>query len=172
MHEYEPIPARRRTGSRRRRGVDGALVVCKLAPVPFELPESDFGRRVARRLGDEIVAWLTTVRRDGLPQPSPIWFLWDGESFLIYSRPRTQKLRNIEANPLVAVNLDGNGRGGDIVVVAGEARIAEDEPPAHEVPEYVEKYRDGFARLGMSAEEFAAAYAVPLRVRATALRGH
>jgi PPOX class probable F420-dependent enzyme len=140
--------------------------------VPLELPDSDFGRHVARRLEDEIVAWLTTVRPDRLPQPSPIWFLWDGESFLIYSRPRTPKLRNIAASPLVAVHLDGNGRGGDIVVVSGEARIAEEEPAAHEVPAYVEKYRDGFARLGMTADEFTAAYPVPIRVRATALRGH
>src|SRR5438552_1850372 len=29
-----------------------------------------------RRLLDEKIAWLTTVRRDGQPQSSPGWFLW------------------------------------------------------------------------------------------------
>ena len=48
---------------------------------------TDFGRRVERRLRDEYLVWLTTVRADGLPQPSPVWFLWDGETVLIYSQP-------------------------------------------------------------------------------------
>ena len=138
----------------------------------FRLPDSDFGRRVERRLRDDVIAWLTTVRRDGLPQPSPIWFLRDGDELLIYSRPATQKLRNIARSPLVSVHLDGDGRGGDIVVVSGEARIAEDGPPAHEVAAYVEKYAPGFARLRMTAEQFAQTYSVAIRVRPTGLRGH
>jgi PPOX class probable F420-dependent enzyme len=138
----------------------------------FAIPDSDFGRRVERRLRDDILAWLTTVRRDGLPQPSPIWFLWDGESVLVYSRPATQKLRNIERSPLVSLNLDGDGRGGDIVVLSGEAEVRPDEPPAHRVPEYVEKYEAGFRRIGMTAETFAEAYSVPIRIRPRGLRGH
>jgi PPOX class probable F420-dependent enzyme len=138
----------------------------------LELPDSDFGRRAGRRLRDEVIAWLVTVRPDGRPQPIPVWFLWDGESFLLYSQPGTAKLRNIERNPQVSLHLDGDGRGGDIVVVAGEARIAHDEPPAHEVPEYVAKYAWGFERLGLGAEAFAARYSVPVRVAATALSGH
>jgi PPOX class probable F420-dependent enzyme len=139
----------------------------------FAIPDSDFGRRVERRLREDVVAWLTTVRRDGLPQPSPVWFLWDGSGeLLIYSRPGTQKLRNLARGPLVSVHLDGDGRGGDIVVVSGAARIAEDAPPADSLPEYVEKYAPGFARIGMTARQFAQSYSVGIRVRATGLRGH
>jgi len=50
---------------------------------------TDFGARVARRLDDEIMIWLTTVRADGTPQPSPVWFLWIDQSILIYSQPNT-----------------------------------------------------------------------------------
>ena len=78
-----------------------------------------FGARVERRLREEQIGWLTTVRGDGLPQPSPVWFLWDGETILIYSRPDTPRLRNIAGNPKVALNLDGDGRGGDIVILSG-----------------------------------------------------
>lgn len=35
------------------------------------------------RLREEEVAGLTTVRPDGQLQSVPIWFLWDGETFLI-----------------------------------------------------------------------------------------
>jgi PPOX class probable F420-dependent enzyme len=134
---------------------------------------TSFGERAARRLREERVGWLTTVRRDGLPQPSPVWFLWDGdETFVLFSQPDKQKLRNIARSPHVSLNLDGNGQGGDIVIVSGTAEIDTDAPSAAEVPDYVIKYADGFRRLGMSAEQFAATYSVPLRLRATGLRGH
>ena len=44
------------------------------------------------------VIWFTTVRADGMPQPTPVWFVWDNGSFLIYSTPKAQKVRNIRAN--------------------------------------------------------------------------
>ena len=100
---------------------------------------TEFGQRAARRLREEKLAWLTTVSANGTPQPIPVWFLWDGDrSILLYSRPDTPKLRHVAANPRVTLNLDGNGRGGDIVVVHGEAHVATD-PPANRVPAYVEK---------------------------------
>jgi PPOX class probable F420-dependent enzyme len=54
------------------------------------------------RLAREVVIWLTTVRSDGQPQTSPVWFVWDGQSFLIYSIPRSQKVPNIRGNPRVS----------------------------------------------------------------------
>src|SRR3954465_11361006 len=141
--------------------------------MPFIEAGTPFGELAARRLHEERLAWLTTVRRDGTPQPSPVWFLWDGdETFLLYSQPATQKLRNVARNPRVSLHLDGNGSGGSIVVVTAEARIAEDSPAAHEVPAYVSKYGWGFERLRLTPEQFAASYSVPLRLRAVGLRGH
>ena len=117
---------------------------------------TEFGGRAERRLREERLAWLTTVDRAGTPQPILVWFLWDGaDSILVYSRPDTPKLRSIANNPRVSLHLDGNGRGGDIVVATGEAALS-DDPPAHEVPEYVEKYAERLARNGWSTEEFAA----------------
>ena len=133
---------------------------------------SEFGQRVARRLRDETVGWLTTVGPDGTPQPSPIWFLWDGETILIYSQPNTPKLRNIGRNPRVALNLDGDGRGGDIVILTGEARIDREAPAARDHVEYLEKYRQGIERIGMPPEQFADAYSVPIRMTPAKLRGH
>jgi PPOX class probable F420-dependent enzyme len=133
---------------------------------------TEFGQRVERRLRDETIGWLTTVGADGTPQPSPIWFLWDGQTILIYSQPNTPKLRNIERNPRVALNLDGDGRGGDIVVLTGEARVDRDAPGAADHTEYLEKYRQGIERIGMTPKQFAASYSVPIRMTPTKLRGH
>ena len=131
-------------------------------PVPFQLDTSTpFGARAARRLDVEAIAWLTTVSAAGGPVPVPVWFLWDGETFLVYSRPDQPKLANLERSPRVTLHLDGDGRGGDVVVVSGRARLALDEPPADRVPPYVEKYAWGFQRIGMTAAEFAATYSGP-----------
>jgi PPOX class probable F420-dependent enzyme len=131
-----------------------------------------FGKRVARRLVEERIAWLTTVDGSGMPQPRPVWFLWDGETFLIYSRPGTQKLKHIAQRPQVALNLDGDGLGGDIIVFTGRAELDPQAPPADQMPAYVEKYQPGFARIGMTATQFARSYSVPLRMTPSKLRGH
>ena len=132
-----------------------------------------FGSRAASRLRDDRLAWLTTVDGRGTPQPVPVWFLWDGaDSILVYSRPDTPKLRNIEANPRVSLHLDGDGQGGDVVVCLGAANVS-DDPPADRVPEYVAKYRDLIViRNRWTPESFAADYAVPLRIAVTRIRGH
>ena len=132
---------------------------------------TEFGQRATRRLREDLLGWLTTVSPRGAPQPVPVWFLWDGTSVLVYSKPDTPKLRNIAANPNVSLNLDGNGQGGDIVVLHGQARVS-DDPPAGAVPDYVEKYAGLIARNSWTPASFAADYSVPLRLDPTRIRGH
>ena len=104
-------------------------------------PSTPFGERVERRLREEPIIWLTTTGADGTPQPNPVWFLWDGDSFLVYSLPDAARLPHIQRTPRVALHFDGNGKGGDIVIFTGEARISQDDPPADQLPVYVEKYK-------------------------------
>jgi PPOX class probable F420-dependent enzyme len=140
---------------------------------PFQLDTTTpFGARVEQRLRSEIVIWLVTVSPSGVPEPSPVWFYWDGESFIIYSRAGTPRQRNLERNPRVALHFDGNGRGGDIVVFTARAEVDESLPPAHAHAAYAAKYADGFRRIGVSPEQFSAAYPIKLRVRPTRLHGH
>lgn len=132
-----------------------------------------FGDRAARRLHQEALIWLTTVRHDLTPQPSPVWFYWNGETILIYSQPNTPKLRNIAQNPKVALNLNGDTHGNDIVIVSGNASIDADAPPAHEVPGMVQKYLEELHAV-QSAEDFARTfhdYNVAIRITPTRLRG-
>ncbi|MGI8690589.1 MAG: TIGR03667 family PPOX class F420-dependent oxidoreductase [Thermomicrobiales bacterium] len=133
---------------------------------------TDFGKRVERRLREETIIWLTTVRRDGTPQPTPVWFLWDGETILMYSQPNQQKERNIAHSPKVSLNFDGDGHGGDIIVFTGEARIVPGAPLATDVPEYVAKYAEGIKGIGMTPESMAQAFSVAIRITLTDVRGH
>ena len=133
---------------------------------------TEFGAHAARRLREEIIGWLTTVTPDGQPQPIPVWFLWDGDrSMLLYARPDKRKLANIAANPRVSLNLDSDGIDADIVVVWGEIQPS-DDPPADEVPEYVEKYRGRIAALEWKTPDvFAQDFNVPLRLDVTRIHG-
>jgi PPOX class probable F420-dependent enzyme len=115
---------------------------------------TEAGARADRRLREEIMIWLTTVRSDGQPQSVPVWFLWAGETFLIYSQPGRQKLKNIGRNARVGLHLNANDRGGDVVRAEGTAEVVQDIPPASEVGEYLEKYRESVTR---SATEYARA---------------
>jgi PPOX class probable F420-dependent enzyme len=139
---------------------------------PIPDPNTPFGARVLARLRDDAVVWLTTVGDDGTPQPNPVWFLWDGQSFVVYNRPDAQRLRHIRTRPRVALSFDGDGRGGDIVVVTGSAELSEGEPPTHEVPAYLSKYGQRMTQIAGSPEGFSHAYPVPLRIHPTRVRGH
>jgi len=85
----------------------------------LQLPDvsTEFGVRVARRLREEQIAWLTLIDGPGTPQPAPVWFLWDDGpgSALVYSHGEAKRLDHLAANPRVALHLNGDGRGGDIV---------------------------------------------------------
>ncbi|MFT4036548.1 MAG: TIGR03667 family PPOX class F420-dependent oxidoreductase [Thermomicrobiales bacterium] len=132
---------------------------------------TEFGSRVAQRLADEIVIWLTTTGAGDTPQPSPVWFYWDGESALIYSQPNKPKLRNIERNPRVSLNFNSSFEGGDVVVFTGNAVVEPDVTPADQHAAFVEKYTAGIASIGMTPASFAAAYSVGIRVTPDKLRG-
>ena len=128
---------------------------------------SEAGARAEKRLRNEEVAWLATVRPDSQPQSVPVWFLWDGERFLVYSRPGARKLRNIEANPKINLNLNSNANGGDVVRAECVAEVLADAPPAAEVGPYLEKYREGIARIGFDPDGFARVYSVAIRATPT-----
>lgn len=134
-------------------------------------PSTTYGARVARRLADEQVIWLTTVGVSGTPQPNPVWFLWDGETFLIYTQPTSHKVRNIRRNPRVALHFDSGEGGEDIVVFTGTAVLDESAPLAHQNPAYLEKYRSGISDIQMTPESMGMSYSVAIRVKPDKERG-
>jgi PPOX class probable F420-dependent enzyme len=133
---------------------------------------TEFGARAATHLREEIVVWLTTVTAGGAPVPRPVWFRWDGaDSVVMYSQPKA-RIRNLAANPNVTLNFGGDGGGGDIVVLSGRAALDNDLPPADRDPDYLTKYDEHIARIGMTPETFAREYSVPVHIRLTKLQGH
>jgi PPOX class probable F420-dependent enzyme len=128
------------------------------------------GKHALSRLKKEIVVWLATTNPNGGPLVVPVWFWFDGKTFLIYS-VAGQKVRNIERNPLVAQNLNSNAEGGAVVRVTGKAQLLKRQPPAHKVPAYIRKYRALIASYGWTPDSFSADYGIPIRVRPTKFLG-
>lgn len=117
-----------------------------------------------------LIGFLTAVNAAGQPQASPVWFLRDGEDLIVYNRPTAARLESIVSNPRVALNLRGDRQGHAGVSLEGTAEVDESLPPAHQFPEYVEKYADEIAGLGWTPESFAADYSVGIRMSVTRVR--
>ena len=130
-----------------------------------------FEARVANHLADDQVVWLTTVDPSGVPQPLPVWFVWDGQAILFYSKPNQAKLRNMATSPRVSLNFNGDRNGGDIVVLHGTAAVDPAAPPAIGNPAFLAKYRTGIVDIDMTPESYTAEYTVAVRVAPERLRG-
>jgi PPOX class probable F420-dependent enzyme len=133
---------------------------------------TEFGARVDRRLREEKVIWFTAVRPDGVPQPNPVWFLWQDGTFLIYSQPNSRRLEYIARDALVALNMNSTPDGDDVVIFTGEARVDPSTRPADQVDAYIEKYREDIQSLNMTPATFARDYSVAIRVTPHYLRGY
>ena len=133
--------------------------------------KSEFGARVAKRLLEEEVIWLTTVRPDGIPQPNPVWFLWENDTITIYSQPGAHKVSHIQSHPQVALNLNTTPDGSDVVVLTGEAHIEPTPTPVSNNSAYVKKYARGIADINLTPERMAQEYSTVIRITLKHVRG-
>ena len=134
------------------------------------IDESALLERDRRRLRDEQAVWLVTVRADGMPQPTPVWFQWDGSTFLIYSQRDKPKLRNIAADPNVALHFNADADGEEVFVLFGTARQDPSAPSVLENPDYLRKYADGIRSIGLTPQSMSEEYSEPVRIEPMSFR--
>jgi len=127
--------------------------------------EPMFNAKSKTRLEQEPVIWMTTVRSDGQPQTSVVWFLLEGDEILVYSKDGTIRNRSVVANPKVALNLNGDQGGGSVVTMEGTARIDGDAPAPKDNPPYLEKYLGRIEGNGWTPEGFGRDYPVAIRIK-------
>lgn len=83
-------------------------------------------------------AWLSTTRPDGRPHAVPVWFLWDQGLVYFTTAPRSQKGRNLSAQPFAVLQV---GDGDDVIVVEGPVTVVGDRTEQRRVGErFGEKY--------------------------------
>jgi PPOX class probable F420-dependent enzyme len=80
--------------------------------------------QVADLLARSRDAILATVRGDGSPQATPVWFHWDGRLLRISTPAWTVKARNVRRDPRVSVCVDDQV-SGSYVTLFGRAEIVE-----------------------------------------------
>ena len=134
---------------------------------------TDLGKKARPWLQEQPLIWLVTVRADGQPQPSLVWFVWDGkDEVLVYSMPDAAKVRNIKANPRVAMHFNSSADGEEVVIFWGDARVSPEDPRGDQNPDYRRKYDESglIAAIGYTIEKLTAAYSLPIRIRLTNLR--
>lgn len=67
---------------------------------------------------------VATLRRDGLPQLTPNWYLWTGDEIWISTPAGTAKAHNLRRDPRIVLCID-DPASGDYVQIIGTATIVE-----------------------------------------------
>ncbi|MEU6965629.1 pyridoxamine 5'-phosphate oxidase family protein [Streptomyces chrestomyceticus] len=93
---------------------------------------TDLDPAVRGRLATERIVWLCTLRRNGSPHVTPVWFVFVRGTWWIGADRASVKLRNIENDPRVSLALEG---GEAPVVAEGRARIWHVPPGAVATPD-------------------------------------
>jgi len=92
---------------------------------------------VPDRLANDRTAWLCTLRPDGSPHVTPVWFVHLDNTWWIASEKPNVKLRNILNDPRVSLALED----GQVPVVAeGKAIVHREDYPAAVVEAFAAKY--------------------------------
>lgn len=133
---------------------------------------SELGQKAKQLLDSEYVIWLTTVGKDGSPQPRPVWFIPYDDGVLIYSRPGAAKVAHVRRQPQVALHFNTDRTGEEpVIVFTGVAKLDAGIPPADQVQAYVDKYRKGIADLDSTIDEFTTNYSEAIFIELASLRG-
>jgi PPOX class probable F420-dependent enzyme len=130
----------------------------------MRLPDLGLDRHLEERLRAERVLWLGTTGPDGAPHLVPVWYVWDGSAFLVFSKPDAVKVRHIEAEPRVAIALGEPDDDFDVQLVKARAELL-DRPTAEVAPvDLFTKYADRMADIGLGPEAYASTYSQVIRI--------
>lgn len=95
---------------------------------------------VAAFLTNRPTATLGTIRSDGSPQASVVWYLWDAGEFVISTIPTTAKWQNLRRDPRCSLCIE-DPETGQMVVAYGSARL-DDGDVRRRTWELVDRYYD------------------------------
>jgi len=131
---------------------------------------SDYGKEALKKLETETVIWLTTVSPKGMPQPRPVWFIWQNDRIVIYSMTSAKKVEHIRNNPNVALQFNMTSPEDAAFVFTGQAITIESPIPAINDEMYMQKYSQGIKDIDMTPESFNKEYNVRVEIIPTKFR--
>ncbi|HEY3716067.1 MAG TPA: PPOX class F420-dependent oxidoreductase [Jatrophihabitantaceae bacterium] len=83
---------------------------------------------------------LATVRPDGDPAVTPMWYVWDGEVLRFTHTTRRTKLRNIEHNPHVSLSVNDPDQPYRYLQARGTVERIEPDPTGAFYLELAQRY--------------------------------
>jgi general stress protein 26 len=89
------------------------------------------------RLENDQNLWVSTVRKDGRPHLTPVWFVWFTGKFYICIDANSIKARNLSSNPYVVVALE---EGTHPLICEGEAFLLDKPYPDDIQAAFYDKY--------------------------------
>ena len=105
--------------------------------------------RTQQYLAAKDIVLLGTIRPDGAPLITPMWFLPDGASLVLISVDDSHKVRNLRRDPRVHIVAE-SGTRGDIkgVSMRGRAEFLSDSPERRTLAtRLLDKYHPHLERL-------------------------
>lgn len=101
-------------------------------PEGYGLPDDDTGLltwpEVEARLAPSLHYWLASVRPDGRPHLVPRWGVWLDGRFWYDGAPTTRHVRNLRANPNVALSHEDGRRAVIVEGVSQALRVTDCGP--------------------------------------------
>ncbi|HZT96824.1 MAG TPA: pyridoxamine 5'-phosphate oxidase family protein [Chloroflexota bacterium] len=119
-----------------------------VSPLPWEEGQ--------KRIAENRIYWLTTVRPSGRPHTRPVLAVWVGDALYTTSSASARKGRNLEANPSCSVAVMAEDMH---IVLEGEASRVTSETRLEQV---AQAYRDKYSwPVSIVEGGFEAPYAAP-----------
>jgi PPOX class probable F420-dependent enzyme len=118
------------------------------------------------------VVWLSSVQGDGRPHLVPVWFHWDGDRIVAFSKPHARKVDNLRDQPSVMLAVGTPGPEFDVELIEATAELP-DQPADQIMPDgFGAKYRELLHRAGLTVQRFAEIYSQPIVLRPTRFLGY
>ena len=149
---------------------DTGLMARHALPNAADAPRGRPGAEAALR--DDPVVWLSSVQPDGRPHLVPVWFHWDGERIVAFSKPHARKVDNLRDDPRVMVAVGTPGPDFGVELIEAIAMLPE-SPAADVMPAgFGTKYRELLRRAGLTVQRFAEVYSQPIVLSPTRFLGY
>jgi len=106
-------------------------------PGSLELLQDPLAQELLR---SAMPARLAYTWPDGTPRVVPIWFHWTGEEVVMGGPPDAPKVHVLQANPNVALTIDGDSWPYKVLLLRGQARVEMVEGVAAEYAAAARRY--------------------------------
>jgi PPOX class probable F420-dependent enzyme len=99
-----------------------------------------------------LIGHLATTRPHGEPQCTPVWFDWNGTHLLIATGPESQKYRNMQRDPRLALSIVDPANPARYLEVRGRVAAVDPDPDGTQLRAIIRRYTGADELPGLEEE--------------------